>query len=307
MKIDRLLGITVYLLNRKKVSAKVLAERFQVSIRTIQRDIEALCQAGIPVASSLGAEGGYEILEGFKMDGQIAKKEDYSYIITALQGLNSAYNSDEVGGILEKIKALSKNEADSNMLLDFGVLKEDKSINKKLEILFKSIKEKKRVLFTYTNAENIKNKKEIEPIAITYRWYAWYLLGYSLEKQDYRLYKLVRMENLNMMDIAIKISHEEASVLLRKSYEQDNRKYISIKLFCKAEVKMKAIEYLKGDIESEYENGDFIMRLRLPEKEQLWFGTLISLGKLVTVIEPEALKKRICDTCIEILNLYDNV
>ncbi|MDT8719325.1 YafY family transcriptional regulator [Clostridium sp. 19966] len=308
MKIDRLLAITIYLLNHKKVSAKVFAEKFEVSIRTIQRDMEALCEAGIPVVSSLGAEGGYEILQGFRMEKQIAKKEDYSYIITALQALTSAYNSPKLDLTLEKIKAIQQdNEIDSNMLLDFSVLREDKAINYKLEILEKAIAEKRIVAFSYTNGENMKSVKEVEPIAVNYRWYAWYLLAYSLEKQDYRLYKLIRMENLKMTAGNMRVCHEPASVLLRKSYEKDTRKYIDIKLLCKEEVKVKAAEYLRGDIEKEYENGDFIMKLHLPESEDLWFGTLLSFGSLVTVLEPKGLKEKICNRCREILDLYYNL
>jgi predicted DNA-binding transcriptional regulator YafY len=115
------------------------------------------------------------------------------------------------------------------------------------------------------------------------------------------------MRNLILTDKKILRVHESASILLKKNDEKDNRKYIDIKLFCKSEVKMKAIEYLKGNIELEYENGDFIMNLHLPENEELWFGTLFSLGKLVKVIEPKALKKKLCDKSREILNLYHDL
>lgn len=305
MKIDRLLGITIYLLNHDKVSAKTLSDRFEVSVRTIQRDIETLCEAGIPVVSSLGTDGGYEILDSFKMDKQIAKNEDYSYIVSALHGLASAYESNKINSTLEKMKAVSEsNKIDTNIVLDFSVLKENKNTNEKLKVLETAIVEKIVVRFLYTSADNKTKEKSVEPIAVTYRWYAWYLLAYSLEKGDYRLYKLVRMRNLILIDKKILRVHEPASVLLKKNHEKDNRKYINIKLFCKAEVRMKAVEYLKGNIEVEYENGDFIMNLHLPENEELWFGTLFSLGNLVKVIEPEDLKKKLCDKSIEILNLY---
>ena len=93
MKIDRLLGITIFLLNNKKVSAKVLANKFEVSLRTIQRDLDTLCKAGIPVVYFFGVDGGYEILDCFNMDKQIVGNNDYSNIISALQGLASAYES----------------------------------------------------------------------------------------------------------------------------------------------------------------------------------------------------------------------
>lgn len=308
MKIDRLLGITIYLLNHGKVSAKTLSHRFEVSLRTIQRDIETLCEAGIPVASFLGTDGGYEILNSFKMDKQIANNDDYSYVVSALRGLASAYESNKINSTLEKVKVvLESNKIDTNIILDFSTLKENKNANEELKLLETAIAEKIIVRFLYTNVDNKTAEKEVEPIAVTYRWYEWYLLAYSLEKEDYRLYKLVRMRNLILTDKKILRVHESASILLKKKDEKDNRKYIDIKLFCKAEVKTKAIEYLKGNIELEYENGDFIMKLHLPENEELWFGTLFSLGKLVEVIEPEALKEKLCVKSREILNLYHDL
>lgn len=305
MKIYRLLGITIYLLNNKKTSAKILSDKFEVSIRTIQRDIETLCQAGIPVASSVGVDGGYEILDSFKMNRQIAGENDYAYIISALQGLASAYKSQSTAATLEKVKAvLRKDKRDLNIILDFSTLSENKNINEKLKLLESIIAEKYSVSFEYTNADNITTIKQVEPIALTYRWYSWYLLGYSLKKEDYRLYKILRMMNLKKINSRILRKHESAHILLEKNEAKDIRKYIDIKLFAKCEIKMKAIEYLNGSIEAEYENGDFIMNLHVPENEQFWLGTILSFGNLAKIIEPEQLKRKLCARCDEILNLY---
>ena len=108
MKIDRLYGITVYLLNHKKASASELARKFEVSVRTVQRDIDALCQAGIPVAAESGAKGGYSIPDTFRMDSQAMTQEDYGLIFTALKGFSSAMPSPNIASALEKFTALSK-------------------------------------------------------------------------------------------------------------------------------------------------------------------------------------------------------
>ena len=305
MKIDRLLGITIYLLNHNKVSAKVLANKFEVSLRTIQRDIETLCKAGIPVVSYVGVDGGYEILDSFKMERQVAGDNDYFYIISALQGLASAYGNPKVEATLEKVKSVAnRNKADLDIVLDFSVLREGRNINGNLKILEDAIVQKCVVSFEYTNMEDVTTTKTVEPVAAVYKWYSWYLLAYSLEKKDYRLYKLVRMKELVLTNESMSIVHEPADILLKKNEQKDTRQYIDIKLFCKSEIRIKAIEYLNGTIESEYANGDFIMNLHLPENEQLWFGTLLSLGNLVKVIQPEELKSRLCSRCSDILNLY---
>ncbi|MFA9378744.1 MAG: helix-turn-helix transcriptional regulator [Lachnotalea sp.] len=104
MKIDRLLGITIYLLNHGRTSAYFLAEHFKVSTRTIMRDIDTLCLAGIPVGSTYGVDGGYEIMDTFKMQRPIAGAIDYNYVICALQGLASAYANKDIEATLEKLQ-----------------------------------------------------------------------------------------------------------------------------------------------------------------------------------------------------------
>lgn len=91
MKIDRLMGITIYLLNHGKTSAQILAKKFEVSPRTIMRDMETLEQAGIPIQAICGADGGYQILDTYIMDRQLVNTHDYSFIYTALKGLASTY------------------------------------------------------------------------------------------------------------------------------------------------------------------------------------------------------------------------
>lgn len=123
MKIERLYAITVYLLNHGRTSASELAKYFEVSVRTIQRDMDSLDLAGIPVIAVAGASGGYEIAEHFRLNGQFVTPDDYSYILTALQGLVSATNDQKAKSALEKVACASKSN-NSGILLDFSVLRE---------------------------------------------------------------------------------------------------------------------------------------------------------------------------------------
>ena len=107
MKIDRLLGIIIYLLNSKTASAREMAEKFEVSVRTIQRDMDTLGMAGIPIYSEHGAAGGYRIIESYTLDRQIINSNDIHFITTALKGLCSAYDNRDLSKTLEKIKAIT--------------------------------------------------------------------------------------------------------------------------------------------------------------------------------------------------------
>ncbi|WP_245599968.1 helix-turn-helix transcriptional regulator [Paenibacillus harenae] len=109
MKLDRLLAITMTLLNQTRVSATDLAERFEVSLRTIYRDMESINLAGIPIVSFPGSDGGYEIMPGYRVDKQILSLDDFSSICSALRGARTATDSSDIDGLLERIGALMPN------------------------------------------------------------------------------------------------------------------------------------------------------------------------------------------------------
>lgn len=304
MKIDRLYAITVYLLNHGKASASELARRFEVSSRTIQRDIDALCRAGIPVVAMTGAAGGYEILDTFRMGQHAATQEDYSHILTALQGLATATNDPKVNATLEKLVSLTK-ARDRGMILDFSVLREGDEMM--LQLLQSAVRSKRAVSFTYTNADHVTRNHRVEPIAVLYRWYAWYLLAYSAGKEDYRTYKLVRMSDLLATDIAFSREHESAEAILRSADETDTRIYMNVTIRCKAEAKARAIEYLHGIVTEELDNGDVLMTLNVVVNEHFWFGTLLSLGDSVEILEPEDLRLRVLNAAKTMVSLYNKL
>lgn len=301
MKVERLYAITIYLLNHGRTSAGELAKHFEVSVRTIQRDIDSLCLSGIPVAAVAGAAGGYEIAEKFILDKQLATSEDYSCILTALKGLVSATNDPGAKHILEKIDHVFQ-PGDSGMILDFSVLQEgNQSALHKLQA---AIAKQRTVDFLYTNNNNETRMHHVEPIAVIYRWYGWYLLAYSIEKKDYRTYKLVRMRNLSMTDAPFSKEHEPADVILRNSDKADARRYTDILIRCSQKAQPRVYEYLKGTVMEEYANGDTLMKLTVVENEQLWLGTLLSLGNSVEIIAPDRLRRQLADTALSIVSLY---
>lgn len=306
MKIDRLLGIVVYLLNRDVVSARILADKFEVSQRTIQRDIESINLAGIPIISLAGANGGYKILDSFKLNNQISNSDDYMFILTALKGLGSAYDNRKLDLTLEKIlhTSIHNNELQQKLFLDFTVVREDPNTSPLIKLIESAIDEKRTVSFDYTNADNYPTHPLVEPVALTYKWYAWYLLGYCTERQKYRLYKLHRIKNLEKTQIPFATTHQSGDVLLAEQEKNDSRRYYRIKLLCKKDARIQVSEYLNGQIVEELNNGDFILSMHVPANERMWFSLLLGFGDQITVIEPDELRIRLADKAKEILNLY---
>lgn len=305
MRTDRLYAITVYLMNHGKASASELAKHFEVSVRTIQRDIDALCQAHIPVIALNGTNGGYKIAEQFVMNNQLASKEEFAYILTALKGLSSVSGNQQLSDVYEKISALS-GETQAEMILDFSVLREgDEVLLKELQ---RAVREKKQVQFTYTNNSGQTREHCVEPLAVTYRWYAWYLLAYSVYKQDYRTYKLVRMENTKVTEKAFTKEHPSAEEIMHRNCQpQNGYEATEIEVKCKKEAVYRLKEYLNGQVQEVLPDGTTVMKLHIVEQEQWWIGILLSLGDLVEIISPESVRTRIVEQAEKVLNLYKNI
>lgn len=306
MKIDRLLSITIYLLNHRKTSGRKLAEHFNVSYRTILRDIDTLCMAGIPIVSTNGVDGGYEILDTFKMEHHIAGKNDYKYIISALKGFYSAYNNEEVDSVIEKIESVSGNGS-NDIMLDFSVLQEHEHINEKIKMLDRAIKSCRTVELTYVNSKGTSGLYTVEPVSVVYKWYNWYLLSFVKKDKEYRIFKLSRMKKIIVTEEKMSCLHNAENALMIWQNQPDKRKYINVELYCKSSVKQKCLEYLNGNIKVELSNGDIIIEFTVPEDEFFWYGAMLALGTDVKILKPESLIVNVCNTCRDILNSYNNM
>lgn len=306
MKTDRLYALTLYLLNHGKTSASELAKHFEVSVRTIQRDIDALCQAGIPICAFTGTNGGYEILSDFKMNNQLASDDEYAYIATAINGLKTVTNNPVADDIYEKITAISKNR-NTGMILDFSVLREGDE--KLLQMLQSAVKNKQVVKFSYTNNSGETREHCVEPIAVIYKWYAWYMLAYNLAKQDYRTYKLVRMEDVYITEDKFSREHRTAEEIVNECDNSYQGKDIStkVRIRCRGNAIHRIKEYLNGQIIESFEDGTAMMEIHVVENEQWWIGVVLSQGKEVEVIEPEHIKERIIKSAKDILFLYEKL
>ena len=304
MKIDRLIGITMYLLNRDMISARELAERFEVSVRTIVRDMESLSKAGIPVFSSTGAKGGYSILDTFKLNKSIANVDDYLNIVTAVKGMCSAYENKKLDMTLEKLLAVNTGNEQHSVILDFNAARENDRVNESLPVIEQAITAKRRLEFDYTDSVNHGSHRITEPLLLTYKWYAWYVFAYCTEKKAYRLFKAARISNPMIAKQSFFHLHHNSSELLEAHLNKDRRTYWNIKLLCRAEVKTPVNEYLGGTVVEEYENGDFVILLHLPENERMWFSLLLGFGSKIKVLEPQELKNRLLQNACDLQSLY---
>ena len=305
MKTDRLLSIVIYLLNHNTVTTAKLAQRFEVSRRTILRDMEQISLAGIPVCSIPGVNGGYSIMEGYKLDGRVITEEEQASILTALKGFMSAYDSKKYNAALEKISSvLPSRQKQQHIFLDFGASGENDDLQAKLKLLEKAIIDKNAISISYVNVSGQASSRLVEPIALNYRWHAWYMLAFCTFKQDYRIFKVVRIGSIEITITAFSKAHGNTAVLLEQTFQDNEREGFYITLLCKSCVKIQICEYLGGTITETFENGDFILRIHAIEDERMWFAMLLSFGKLVKVLEPDEVKNQLIETAENILSVY---
>ncbi|MCL2167121.1 MAG: YafY family transcriptional regulator [Clostridiales bacterium] len=200
MKLDRLLGILTVLLQKGRVTAPQLAEKFEVSRRTIGRDIDALCMAGIPVVSYQGSGGGISIADGFKLDKSVLTTEELSGMIAALKGIGSISTTPHIERVLDKLRANSDAVVSLREPVIIDLASHYKGqLTEKIEQIKQAVLQERVIDFDYFYDKGDTHRR-IEPYFVIFQWTAWYVFGYCLERQDFRLFKLTRLWNLQLCD-----------------------------------------------------------------------------------------------------------
>ena len=198
MKLDRLIGILTVLLQTEQITAPELAEKFEVNRRTIGRDIDALCQAGIPIVTQQGVGGGISIAQGFKLDKSVLTRGELSDILAALKGLGSVAEEAQIERTLDKFHADAVVSLSEPVIIDLAS-HDKQQLTGKFELLKRAVLEQRLVAFDYFY-EKGESHRCIEPYHIIFQWGAWYVFGFCLTRQDWRLFKLTRLWGLSLSD-----------------------------------------------------------------------------------------------------------
>ncbi len=196
MKIDRLIGILSLLLQKDMVTAPELAETFEVSRRTINRDIDALCQAGIPIQTTQGVGGGIRIMSGYSMDRTLLTSKDMQMILAGLRSLDSVSGSRYYSQLMEKIKAGSSEfiSGKDSILIDLSSWYRE-TLEPKIATIQNCIEERHLLSFKYF-APTGESSRNIEPYYLIFRWGNWYVWGWCRKRRDFRMFKLNRMDKV---------------------------------------------------------------------------------------------------------------
>lgn len=190
MKIDRLIGIVTILLQQEKITAPELAERFEVSRRTINRDIEDICRAGIPLVTTQGYGGGVSIAEGFKLDRSLLTGDELQAILAGVKGLDSVLDAPHFGTLSEKLPG----QVPDDILIDLASHYQT-PLTQKIAAIRRAIRDRRQISFRYCY-EKGECRRTIEPYKLIFHWSAWYVWGWCLDREAFRLFKLNRLWDL---------------------------------------------------------------------------------------------------------------
>jgi predicted DNA-binding transcriptional regulator YafY len=299
MKIDRLIGIITILQQNKKVTAPYLAKKFEVSRRTINRDIEDICRAGIPIVTTQGKGGGISIMDGFNLDTTVFTTEELQTILIGLKSIDSVSHTSNSERIASKIAG--KNSViplSDNILIDLSSYYKD-SLATKIELLKKAISQKRLVGFHYYYNKGEADKL-IEPYLIMFKWSNWYIFGFCTERQDFRMFKLNRLWNLHITETEF-IPRE----IPEQSMDFDSRipdDYMITAIFDKSE-KYRLIEEFGTECFTETEDGRLLFRRGFTNIDVM-ISWLLGFGDKVEVIEPVEIREQIKRIAQNMLDKY---
>ena len=288
MKLDRLLGIVTTLLQQDMVTAPYLAEQFEVSRRTINRDIEELCMAGIPVVTMQGSGGGISIASGYKLDKTLITKGEMQAILAGLKSLDSVSGSNEYKRIGEKFGQSPPTESDTvydssgHILINLASYYRG-SIAPKIEMLKKSIEERHMVEFDYYCYSG-EEHREVEPYVITFQWSSWYLYAYCKKREDFRLFKLNRM-----LDLMVQPTSFEGREILPLQTDIVNMYHDNIHLIAEFDTsqKWKLIDEYGPESFHELESGKLLFESTFENKYNL-MSWILGFGDKVQILSPKS-------------------
>ena len=301
MKIDRLIGILSVLLQKEKVTAPELAEMFEVSRRTINRDIEDLCRAGIPISTAQGIGGGISIMDGYRMDRTILTSKDMKMILAGLRSLDSVSGSHYYGQLMEKIKTGSSSYigGSESILIDLSSWYKD-SLSPKIEMIQNAIEEGRELSFHYY-APNGDSIRKIEPYFLIFKWSSWYVYGYCLLRKAFRMFKLNRMDKITCETV-----FEKGRTVPMPDLSNENMfpATTRVKAIFDSSMKWHLIEEFGVDSFSVQSDGSLLFENEYSDEESL-LSWMLSCRDKVTVIWPESIREKLYQITSNIAKKYE--
>ena len=297
MKDNRLFRILYYILEKEKVTANELADKFEVSVRTIYRDIDSISSVGVPIFTTQGKGGGIKIDNEFILNKSLFDTNEKEQIIAALQGLektNEAYKSE----LITKLSALFKIKNSNWIEIDFTSWGSNNTYQDLFNALKTTIINKNIISFSYNSSKGEKINRKVKPIRLLFKEQDWYLYAFCLLRNDFRYFKLSRMKDLEVLAINYEDNFENA--VLKKELKYEN--IVNIKLKFDKSVAFRVYDEFNEAIEED-EKGNLYVEIKIPNNYKL-YNYIFSFGSNVEILEPKEIRNQFKNMINEIAKKY---
>ena len=299
MQINRLFEIVYLLMNKKRVTANELASHFEVSKRTILRDIDALGAAGIPIYTMQGKGGGIFIHDNFVLNKALVSKDEQKQILFALQSM-AATELVDTEQMLGRLRSFFGNPTRDWIEVDFSRWGHSEKDNAKFELLKHAIINELAVSFDYLSPYGESKGREAHPLKMSFKSKAWYLQSFCLIENDYRVFKFTRINNISVLGKSFNGDDYEIPPL--KSVEEPPApEFVNVRLFISQNAKYRIYdEFAESDITAN-EDGSFTLRTALGQ----WiYDYILSYGTAIEVQEPQYIRDELLARVEKIKNKY---
>ncbi|CAB1245665.1 Putative transcriptional regulator [Ruminococcaceae bacterium BL-4] len=310
MKVDRLVSIIMILLAKDRIGAQELADMFEVSPRTIYRDIDTINMAGIPVCSTSGVGGGFEIMQKYKIDRKFFSTADLSAILMGLSSLSNMIRGDELVNALAKVKSFipvdrAKDiELKANQIyIDLSPWMGNRNIQSNLEIIKTALQERKLLSFEYADRYGNKTARTAEPYQLVLKSSNWYMQGYCHKRSDYRLFKLSRISNLQTQEETFTPRDYQKPILDFAEILETMQTKIKIRIH--KSVMDRVLDYCTYENFSPDGDEHYIVSFPFIENDY-YYNILLGLGDKCECLEPLHIRAEMKRRIHDMATLYEN-
>lgn len=309
MKVDRLVSIIMILLDKKRVGAQELADMFEVSPRTIYRDMEAINMAGIPVRSTSGVGGGFEIMQEYKMDKKVFSADDLCMLLMGLSGLSNMVRGDELVHALAKVRSFIPADRAKEIEVKAGQICMDLSpwmgngnIQPYLERIKSALQDSRLLAFAYIAHHGNKTTRTVEPYQLVLKGGHWYLQGYCRRRKDYRLFRVSRMSDLQIRE----------EVFIPRDYQKPQMNFDDIRAAAQIRIEIRIHRSVMDRVldyctyEDFSPDGDEYYMVHFPFMEnEYYYDILLSFGDKCECLKPLHIRAEIRRRIHKMAALYD--
>lgn len=298
MQESRLFRIVYYLLDKGKSTAPELAEKFEVSIRTIYRDIDIISSMGIPIYAVQGKGGGISILENFVLDKSLLSKQEKEQILMAIQGI-IATESGFSGDLLTKLGSLFQSKTANWIEVDFSNWVKNNPEQDVFNLIKTAVFSRNIISFRYFGSNKESSVRRVEPVRLVFKGKDWYLYGFCLLRNDYRFFKLTRIKDL---EVQRENFSREVPANISVSKQIYTEKTVAVKLKFDKKAAFRVYDEFTDDVEED-QNGNLYVQTNLPDNDGL-YSYLFSFADSVEVVEPEDIRERVKKKLSDMQNKY---